>query len=166
VTGTVQLTLDPGPPTQVTVAPNPVDIRADGVSTSRIRGQVQDAFGNNVANGTRVSFETTAGKIQADQPDPSDPGQKTGRTVNGVATATLTSSTTANTVATITVRALLTGAVGTAQVNFTRDRRPRSMPPPARMPLALPSPAESRTRLPLRRWSGIARVRLCPMGPR
>jgi hypothetical protein len=119
VTGTVQLTLDPGPPTQVTVTPNPASIRADGVSTSRIRAQVQDAFGNNVANGTRVSFETTAGKIQADQPDPSDPTQKTGRTVNGVATATLTSSTTANTVATVTVRAVQTGAIGTAQVNFT-----------------------------------------------
>lgn len=117
IAGTVQLNLEPGPATQVTVVANPASIRADGISTSRISATVRDAFGNLVANGTLVRFATSAGAIKADQPQGGD--NQLGRTVNGVATATLTSSTAANTTATITAQTELTKALGTSQVTFT-----------------------------------------------
>jgi len=117
ISSTVQLNLEPGPATQVTVAANPTSIRADGISTSRISATVRDAFGNLVANGTLVRFATSSGAIKADQPQGGD--NQLGRTVNGVATATLTSSTTANTTATITAQTEVTKAMGTTQVTFT-----------------------------------------------
>lgn len=117
VSGTVSLTLLPGPPTTVTLTANPTAIRANGISTSIIRATVQDANGNPVANNTLVTFSTTAGTIDT---DPTLPGNQTdARTSNGVALATLRSSTVANTIATITATVPATGATGTVTVAFT-----------------------------------------------
>jgi adhesin/invasin len=126
---TQQLTLRPGPATQVTLTAQPGKIRADGTSTSRITADVRDAFNNTVINGTLVRFATTAGSIKADQPT-ADP--QVGTTVNGRATATLTSGTTANTVATVSATTEATGATGATQVTFTPG-------PPATVSLS-PSP--------------------------
>ena len=90
----------PGPATVVTLSASPTAIRANGVSTSILRATVQDANGNAVANNNEVTFATSDGTIDADASVPGD--QASTRTSNGIALATLRSSTVANTVATIT----------------------------------------------------------------
>jgi len=70
----------------VTISASPVSITADGSSTSIITATVKDEYGNNVPDGTQVTFSTTAGTVGSTT--------VTKTTTNGVATATLTSATT------------------------------------------------------------------------
>ena len=70
----------PGPPANITVSADPTSIPVGG-STSTIRANVTDAYGNNVADGTTVDFLTTLGSVW--------PSSDT--TINGVAETTLTS---------------------------------------------------------------------------
>jgi len=55
---------------------------ADWVSSTMINATVKDTNGNNVPNGTPVSFTTTAGTL---------PSPPIATTTNGIATVTLTS---------------------------------------------------------------------------
>ncbi|MEA3416678.1 MAG: invasin domain 3-containing protein, partial [Thermodesulfobacteriota bacterium] len=64
-------------------------ILADGVSQALISATVLDTADNNVANGTTVTFTTTAGDI--DSTTAGIQTTYTSATTNGVATATLTS---------------------------------------------------------------------------
>ena len=95
-----------GGPSNVAVSADPTTLTADGSSTSTISALVTDENGNPLS-GQEVTFETTAGTIDLAT-------ATTG--ANGVATATLTSSTTAGTA---TVSATADSAVGTTDVEFS-----------------------------------------------
>jgi len=90
-TTTVQFVV--GMPWIITATANPPKITADGVSTSTIAAEVVDHAGLKVPDHTVVTFTTSAGSLGS--------SQVTKGTVNGVATAALTSTTTTGT-ATIT----------------------------------------------------------------
>ncbi|MEA1900347.1 MAG: invasin domain 3-containing protein, partial [Thermodesulfobacteriota bacterium] len=88
-------------------------IVANGASQSLISATVLDTSGNNVADGTTVSFTTTAGDI-----DSSTVGVQTtysSATINGVASATLTSPTN---VGTANITATAGGVSDTTSVSF------------------------------------------------
>ena len=88
-------------------------IVANGASQSLISATVLDTSGNNVADGTTVSFTTTAGDI-----DSTTVGVQTTRTsttINGVASATLTSPTN---VGTANITATAGGVSDTTSVSF------------------------------------------------
>ncbi len=104
-TNTVNLTLNAAPVGTVTVAAGSANIVADGVSGTVIRATVKDTNNNNVADGTVVTFTTTAGALSA----------ATATTTSGVATVTLTSSTI---VGFATVTASTGGVSGNTTVNF------------------------------------------------
>ena len=70
-----------GPPFTVTLAADPINLLADGASTSTLTATVKDAEGHNVADGTRVSFTTDLGVLGS--------SSITKTTTNGVATAAL-----------------------------------------------------------------------------
>ena len=74
-----------GSAASIIVTSDPSSIIADGVSTSTITATVRDAKGNNVADGTVVTFNITKGSGTI------SPTSIT--TTNGIANATLTSST-------------------------------------------------------------------------
>ena len=82
------------PPAHLTVAADPTEIKADGVSTSTITATVTDEDDNPVADGTVVTFATSLGVI----------GPSSVETEGGVAKATLHSGTTVG-IATVTVKA-------------------------------------------------------------
>ncbi len=88
----------------VTVTSGATDIVANGESQTLITATVKTSSGNAVKDGTAVSFVTTAGSIPA-----------TALTVNGIATAMLTSS---ENVGTATVTATVAGVNGFVTVNF------------------------------------------------
>ena len=88
----------------VTVAAAPATIVADAASTSTISATVKYTTGNLVADGTTVTFSATTGTLSA-----------VTTTVNGVATATLTSTTNRGV---STVRADSGGQFGTVTVTF------------------------------------------------
>jgi hypothetical protein len=69
----------------VTLAADPINLLADGVSTSTLTATVKDAEGHNVADGTPVSFTTDRGILGS--------STITKTTTNGAATATLTAPT-------------------------------------------------------------------------
>ena len=77
----------------IELAADPLNIVADGSSTSTITATVRDGCGNLVANGTNVTFTTDRGTMASTHP-----------TTNGVAQATLTSGTEAG-VATVNAQA-------------------------------------------------------------
>jgi len=108
VTGdtTGDITIVPGAPHTVTVAANPISIPANGQSTSTLTATVVDAYNNLVSDGTPVTFTTSAGDL------PSNPYVTS--TVNGQATAVLTSATQAGT-------AVITATSGAASGNVTVD---------------------------------------------
>ena len=85
-----------GPPSTIELAADPVNVPADGASTSTLTATVKDAEGNSVADGTSVSFTIDLGTLGS--------GSITETTTNGVATATLTSPTKKG-VATVRVQA-------------------------------------------------------------
>ena len=94
-TGSVDVIFTVGPPFFVSVEADPTTIGLNG-QTSNIQATVRDIGGNDVADGTEVTFSTSLGVLG------SDTVIKT--TTNGVATAMLTSETIAGT-ATITATA-------------------------------------------------------------
>jgi hypothetical protein len=82
----------------VTLVSSAVQLIADGGSTATLTATVTDAFGNNVADGTDVLFETDHGALGS--------SMVTKQTTNGEATATLTSeSSTEIVIATVTATA-------------------------------------------------------------
>jgi uncharacterized Zn ribbon protein len=86
--GWVDVVFTVGPPFYINVMANPTSIGLNG-QTSDIQATVKDIGGNNVADGTEVTFVTSLGILG------SDTVIKT--TVSGVAVAVLTSETTAGT---------------------------------------------------------------------
>ena len=95
---TATLTVSPAASHAVTLTADPINIPADGSSTSTITAIVKDQYGNNITNGTDVLFETDHGTFASDT--------ITKQTSDGVATATLTSESSAETViATVTATA-------------------------------------------------------------
>ncbi len=96
--GSVEVVFTIGPPFYVNVVADPLIIPLNG-HTSNIRATVKDIGGNNVADGTEVTFSTSLGLLG------SDTVVKT--TTDGVAEAVLTSETAAGTaVVTATVDSL------------------------------------------------------------
>ncbi len=92
----------------VTVGADPINIAADGASTSAITATVNDQYGNPVADGTDVVFITDHGIL--------DSRTVTKQTSGGVATATITSEDSDQTViATVTATA---GGVSDATAVF------------------------------------------------
>jgi Leucine-rich repeat (LRR) protein len=89
----VTVVWDAVPPATIILTANPKGITANGSSTSTITATVKDDQGNNVPDGTIVTFTTSAGSIGSTT--------TTKPTTNGIATATLTSSRTDG-VATVT----------------------------------------------------------------
>ena len=79
-----EVVFNPDPPYTVTLTANPIAIPANGVSTSEIRATVTDQYGNMVADGTVVTFNTDLGSLGSDN--------VVMFTTEGVATATLTSN--------------------------------------------------------------------------
>jgi len=86
--GSVEVIFTVGPPFSVNVVADPTSIGLNG-QTSNIQATVKDIGGNNVADGTEVTFDTSLGLLG------SDTVIKT--TTSGVAEAVLTSETTAGT---------------------------------------------------------------------
>jgi len=85
-------------PATVVLTADPTDITADGSSTSTITATVEDQYGAAVIDGTDVLFETDHGRLGSET--------ITKSTVGGVATATLTSeSSTETLIATVTATA-------------------------------------------------------------
>lgn len=89
----------------VTVTAADSTLVADGLSSTLITAAVKDTRGNNVPDGTAVSFAASAGALSS----------ATATTTNGTATVTLTSSTT---LATAVVTATSGGMSGTVSVTF------------------------------------------------
>ncbi len=101
------ITVTAGPPDRVTLMRQPPNILANGLSTSTITATIVDAHNNQVADGTPVTFTTSAGSL------PTSPYTST--TDAGQATAVLTSSTTIETaVVTVTIGSIY----ATTTVNF------------------------------------------------
>jgi adhesin/invasin len=89
LTDTVLVTMIESSPTYLSLTANPTIILADNSNTSTLTAVVTDQSNNPVPNGTRVHFEVppNSGSLESSRP-----------TVNGVATNTLTSSSTPDTV--------------------------------------------------------------------
>ena len=89
LTDTVDVTMVESTPTYLSLTANPTVILADNSSTSVLTAVVTDQSNNPVPNGTRIHFEVppNSGSLESSRP-----------TVNGVATNTLTSSSTPDTV--------------------------------------------------------------------
>ena len=103
--GTTNVTFTtPYPPYTVTVTAHPLQIPADGVSTSTITVTVTDSYGNPVADGNLANFFVTSGAMIAPASAP---------TAGGIVTATLTAGTTPTTV---TVRVIVGSRLGEARV--------------------------------------------------
>ncbi len=85
---TASVTFEVGPPYTVTLEAYPVSIPVAG-ATSALTATVVDLYSNHVANGTVVTFTTSLGDLGG------DPVVRT--TTDGIATAVLTSETTAGT---------------------------------------------------------------------
>ncbi len=99
------VTFEPGPPATITLTATPNAIPADGVSTSTLTADVKDAYGNSVVDGTAVAFSVSAGTLSS----------PTANTTGGIATVTLTSDTT---IQTVNVSATYDTITGTATVEF------------------------------------------------
>ena len=121
-TTTVEFTaVPPGPPHSLTLTANPTTILANGVTTSTLTATVKDASANAVADGTIVYFSTDLGILAALSRD-----MVVKTTTDGVATAVLTSSTTAGVA---TVEAASDGVSDSAEVTML-PRPPRRKKPP------------------------------------
>ncbi len=98
----------PGPADSVTLSTGATDIVADGASQARIKAEIVDSDGNPVANGTTVTFTTTAGSF-------SPLTTTTATTTNGVASVYLTSTTR---VGSATITATVGGVSNSTTVTF------------------------------------------------
>ncbi|MDY6839207.1 MAG: invasin domain 3-containing protein [Thermodesulfobacteriota bacterium] len=112
--GTVDITLVDVVVGTVSVSAGSDTAIADGSTRTLISATVQDNLGNNVADGTTVTFTTMAGTFE-DPDDPLTPTTKTADTTNGVATAWLISAT--NVGRTI-ITATVGGVTDSTEVNF------------------------------------------------
>jgi len=79
---TAIITFTPGPPATIEATPDAGTLPADGASTTIVSAYVQDAQGNTVADGTIISFATSAGALSS----------ATAETTNGIASVTLTAA--------------------------------------------------------------------------
>ncbi len=102
---TTTITLIQGTVGSVEVSIGAETLVADGVSQALVTATVKDTAGNNIADGTLVSFTTTAGTLSS----------ASATTINGVAKVTITSATV---VGIATVTATAGGFSGTAAVTF------------------------------------------------
>jgi adhesin/invasin len=107
--GSVEVIFTVGPPFYISVVADPLNIALNG-HTSNIQAMVKDIGGNNVADGTEVTFVTSLGLLG------SDTVIKT--TTSGVAEAVLTSETTAGTAV---ITATADSHYHTTQVVFSPD---------------------------------------------
>jgi len=103
-------------PGGITLTANPGSILANGSSTSTITATVNDMCGTPVTDGTVVTWSTTIGTI-----NPSS------TTTGGIATTTLTSSTTPGT-ATVTATTTIGGIVVSGSVNVVFLSPPKANP--------------------------------------
>jgi serine protease len=100
---TAPVTFTPGPPANLSLVAAPSTLPVDDLST--LTAAVTDQFGNPVADGIGVSFATSSGTLSSNS----------ATTVNGAATATLSSTLPGTAVVTATVG----GLSATALVTFT-----------------------------------------------
>jgi len=107
VSDTVDVTFESGQPYTVTLGADPESIGVGGL-TSTLTVTATDEYGNNVADGTDVFFETSLGGVGSTE--------ITKTTSSGVATAVLTSP---NTVGTAFVTATVGSEIATTTVEFT-----------------------------------------------
>ncbi|MFQ6058458.1 MAG: Ig-like domain-containing protein, partial [Anaerolineae bacterium] len=113
-TGSTTVDFIPGPPFTLTVEAYPLSIPADGVSTSTITVTVRDQWDHPVADDTVVAFTTTLGAFPTGQTYMT-------ATINGIATATLTSATEEGTaIVSIVVEPI--PAPGTVEIAFAYHR--------------------------------------------
>lgn len=99
----------PGPPAQITLDTNPLNIPGDGTSTTVLMALVRDTFGNPVNTPVAVTFAAGSGTLLPDNG---------GSTINGVITRTLRSSTILGAVP-LTATAAGLGPPAIGSVNFT-----------------------------------------------
>lgn len=92
------------PPQNIAVTAYPLQIPANGVSTSTITATVTEVYGNPVADGTTANFFVTSGATIA---------PPSASTVGGIATTTLRAGTTP---ATVTVRVIAGSRIGEVNV--------------------------------------------------
>jgi adhesin/invasin len=97
ITGQTTLRVRPGPPAQISIAANPPELSPDGRSTSVVTATVKDANGNNVKDGTKVTFELQQPIPQGTTWLPNRQNTIEVSTVNGQAQATLLAGTQAGT---------------------------------------------------------------------
>ncbi len=95
-------------PSSLVISVNPGTLAADGTSTTVVRAQVLDQYGNPVANGTAVTFITNLGTFGGS-------ANIVGVTTNGIVEVTLTAATSAGTA---TVTATAGGATDTTTIQF------------------------------------------------
>ena len=112
--GTVDITLVDVVVGTVSVSAGSDTAIADGSTRTLISATVQDNLGNNVADGTTVTFTTMAGTFE-DPDDPLTPTTKTADTTNGVATAWLIS---ASNVGRTTITATVGGVTDSTELTF------------------------------------------------
>jgi hypothetical protein len=103
LSATAPVTFTPGPPTNLSLAAAPSTLQVGHLSA--LTATVTDQFGNPVADGIVVSFTTSSGTLSSNS----------ATTVNGAATATLSSTLPGTAVVTATVG----GLSATALVTFT-----------------------------------------------
>jgi Bacterial Ig-like domain (group 1). len=99
-----------GASSTVTLTAEPTNITADGTSTSLLTATVRDEHGNPVADDTNVVFETDHGAFAS--------STVTKQTTNGVATATLTSESSEETIIATIIATATNGASDAAAVFF------------------------------------------------
>jgi len=112
--GSVDVAFTVGPPFYVHVTADPTRIGLNG-QTSDIEATVKDIGGNNVADGTVVTFTTSLGTLVLSPVEALGSDAITRTTTSGVATAVLTSGTTAGTAI---ITATATSIYDTAEVIF------------------------------------------------
>ncbi|MFA0740755.1 MAG: hypothetical protein DFNUSKGM_000862 [Candidatus Fervidibacter sacchari] len=97
ISGQTTLRVRPGPPAQISIVANPPELPSDGRSTSVITATVKDANGNDVRDGTKVTFELQPTIPQGTTWLPNRENKIEVSTVNGQAQATLLAGTQAGT---------------------------------------------------------------------
>jgi|GEM_PF-1044072 len=113
VSNTVDVTLIAATVASVSLQAGSTSVVADGASSTIIRATVKDTSGNNVVDGTSVTFTTTGGDI--DNLTAGSQTSYTSTTANGVALATLTGPTF---VGSATITATAGGVLASTSVNF------------------------------------------------
>ena len=113
ITNQINVTFGPGPPYSLTLTANPSRLAVR--QAANLEAVVRDAFGNRVADRTRVQFDTTLGALESQNAE----------TREGAARTTLS----ANTPGTATVTAQAGQAIGTVIVEFASLLAPAQVLP-------------------------------------